>query len=352
MKILYAIQGTGNGHISRAHAIVPELQKFARVDVLVSGCESELSLPFPVRYRLHGLSFIFGRKGGISYWQTLLSLKPLQLLRDIWKLPVKEYDFIVTDFEPVSAWAAKLRNKKCVGLSHQFALLHPAVPAPTKVSSFSKWLLKNYAPVSAAVGIHFSAYLPAIHTPIIRPQVRNLPCKEKAHILVYLPAYKDALLLQLFEQIHHVKWTIFSKRATESYRYRHIKVRPVKVKSYLKVLSKCKAVLCGAGFDMPAEALHLGKKLLVVPMYNQPEQHFNAVALKQLGATVLPYLSEKELPFIREWLESPSPAPLAYPKNTAALVQQVLQLAKQTEIVSYASPVESNSARQASSSKY
>ena len=30
MKILYAIQGTGNGHISRARDIIPVLQKKAR----------------------------------------------------------------------------------------------------------------------------------------------------------------------------------------------------------------------------------------------------------------------------------------------------------------------------------
>ena len=37
MKILYAIQGTGNGHIARAEDIVPVLKRFGTLDVLVSG---------------------------------------------------------------------------------------------------------------------------------------------------------------------------------------------------------------------------------------------------------------------------------------------------------------------------
>ena len=39
MKILYAIQGTGNGHLSRARDIIPILQKKGDVDILVSGTQ-------------------------------------------------------------------------------------------------------------------------------------------------------------------------------------------------------------------------------------------------------------------------------------------------------------------------
>ena len=60
MKILYAIQGTGNGHISRAREIVPILMKYADVDVLLSGTQADVKLQFPIKYKKHGLSFIFG----------------------------------------------------------------------------------------------------------------------------------------------------------------------------------------------------------------------------------------------------------------------------------------------------
>ena len=59
MKILYAVQGTGNGHLCRAIDIIPHLREFGEVDVLVSGIQADIELPFEVKYRYHGLSFIF-----------------------------------------------------------------------------------------------------------------------------------------------------------------------------------------------------------------------------------------------------------------------------------------------------
>jgi predicted glycosyltransferase len=58
MKILYAVQGTGNGHITRAIEIIPYLKQRSEVDILVSGIQSDIELPFKVTYRFNGLSFI------------------------------------------------------------------------------------------------------------------------------------------------------------------------------------------------------------------------------------------------------------------------------------------------------
>ena len=62
MKILYAIQGTGNGHISRARDIIPLLQKKGDLDILISGTEADVELGYPVKYTLKGLSFVFNIK--------------------------------------------------------------------------------------------------------------------------------------------------------------------------------------------------------------------------------------------------------------------------------------------------
>ena len=51
MKILYAIQGTGNGHISRARDIIPLLQKEHDVDILISGSQTDVELPFYIKYK-------------------------------------------------------------------------------------------------------------------------------------------------------------------------------------------------------------------------------------------------------------------------------------------------------------
>ena len=98
MKILYAIQGTGNGHLSRARDIIPILQQKGDLDILVSGIQADVALPYPVKYTFKGLSFIFGKKGGIDLVATYKKSNLKQLFKEIKSLPVEDYDLIINDF--------------------------------------------------------------------------------------------------------------------------------------------------------------------------------------------------------------------------------------------------------------
>src|SRR5690606_36718109 len=123
MKILYGVQGTGNGHLCRALDIIPILQTFGEVDVQVSGIQADIELPFPVTYRLHGLSFIFGKSGGVDLWRTFMSSTVRRFIKEINTLPVEKYDLIISDFEPFLAWARQTRDIPCIARSHQIAAL-------------------------------------------------------------------------------------------------------------------------------------------------------------------------------------------------------------------------------------
>jgi hypothetical protein len=54
MKILYAFQGTGNGHVARAQEIIPILKKYASVDTLISGHQSQLKADFDINFQHKG----------------------------------------------------------------------------------------------------------------------------------------------------------------------------------------------------------------------------------------------------------------------------------------------------------
>jgi hypothetical protein len=69
MQILYAIQATGNGHISRAIELMPFIQQYGNVDVFLSGSNSSLPMPFPVKYKSNGLSLFYGNTGGLDYFK-------------------------------------------------------------------------------------------------------------------------------------------------------------------------------------------------------------------------------------------------------------------------------------------
>src|SRR5688500_17504418 len=123
MRILYAIQGTGNGHITVAREVIPLLKKRAEVDILVSGTQVDIDLPYEIKFRFNGLCFIFGKNGGIDYLETFRKSRLKELFNDVSNLPVEEYDLVISDFEPVSGWACYLKNKPCIGFSHQAAVV-------------------------------------------------------------------------------------------------------------------------------------------------------------------------------------------------------------------------------------
>lgn len=323
MKILLAVQGTGNGHISRARDIYPELKKYADVDILVSGYQADLQLPFPVRYRLRGLSFIFGRHGGVSLWQTLRRLSPLRFFRDVFELPAENYDLIINDFEPVSAWAARLRKVPLIALSHQAAVLHPASPKPGGGWA-GKMVLRYYAPFRSFYGFHFEKYASRIFSPVIRREVQQLQPSCGRHYTVYLPAYDDVALVRFLHRFRDIQWEVFSKHNKEAFTFENMTIRPIENEAFLQSLASCKGALLGAGFEGPAEALYLQKKLMVVPMKRQFEQQCNAAAIARLGVPVIPSLSARSFRKVHQWLQHEEVVRVNFPRETAAIVVQQL----------------------------
>ncbi len=324
MKILYAIQGTGNGHLSRARDIIPILKKKGEVDILVSGIQADVSLPFVIKYKFKGLSFVFGKNGGVDIVSTYLKMDLRELSNDITKIPIENYDLIINDFEPITAWACKNKGLQCIALSHQSAVLAKKAPKPRKKDPLGKIVLKYYAPTTAQYGFHFSKFDKNIFTPVIRKEVRDLIPENKRHYTVYLPAYDDERLLKNLKKFKSTKWEVFSKHNRKIIIEDNITIQPINNEAFLKSMANCKGVLCGAGFETPAEALFLKKKLMVIPMKTQYEQQCNAAALKKMGVPVIKSLKSKFHDEIKEWLEYGKTIPVDYPDITEQIIDSII----------------------------
>jgi len=333
MKILYAIQGTGNGHISRARDIIPILQKKGDLAILVSGIQADVSLPYPIKYQFKGLSFIFGKSGGVDIWNTYLKNHVRRLYNEISSLDVTQYDLIINDFEPVSAWACQRADKPCVSLSHQCAVLHENAPKPSKSDILGKFILKNYAPTTAQYGFHFAEFGHRIYTPVIRKQVRELNPTNKGHYTVYLPAYDDEKIIKRLSQIKDVRWEVFSKHNKEPFTQGNINIQPIQNEAFINSMASSEGVLCGAGFETPAEALFLGKKLLVIPMKTQYEQQCNAAALDTIGVPVVKSLKKKHIPTIEDWIQNGKPIDVNFPDITEQIIDILLEEQMQKSLV-------------------
>lgn len=324
MKILYAIQGTGNGHLCRAMDVIPCLQQLGDVDVLISGIQADIELPFEVKYRYHGLSFIFGKSGGIDFWRTFMSSTIRRFIQEINAVPVEKYDLIINDFEPITAWACHTKEIPCVGLSHQIGAMHPSSPKPEETDMMGRFIMKNYAPVTDGYGFHFKRYHESIFTPVIRKEVREANVTENGHYTVYLPAYDDAHLLKHLSKFKDVRWEVFSKHNTTPIHLKNISINPIDSAAFIQSMASSEGVLCGAGFETPAEALYLKKKLMVVPMKNQYEQHLNAAALEEMGVPVIPSLKRKFEFEMELWLNNVNRVHVEYLDNTFEIVENIV----------------------------
>jgi uncharacterized protein (TIGR00661 family) len=327
MKVLYAFQGTGNGHHTRAIEFLPLLKDMAEVDVWVSGDALDRTYDVPVDRRFQGVGFSFGTKGGIDWGASLRALKPRTLFRDVRSLDVRGYDLVLNDFEPLTAWAARRQGVPVVGLSHQAAVKHPSSPKPSQSDAIAARILENYAPAEVEIGFHFQRYAPEIRTPVIRRQVREAEVSNAGHITVYLPAYGEQALLLVLREFPEVTWEVFSRHWSVPSTHGHVRFLPASSDGFLKSMASSAGVLCGAGFETPAEALFLQKPLFVVPMRGQFEQQCNAAALAQMGVPSVPEFESDAVAVLRQWLNNPHISDVDYPDESREVLQQALRTA-------------------------
>ena len=323
MNILYGIQGTGHGHLSRARELLPELQKHASVDVMTSGSTARLSIDGSVRYRKYGISMTYDSNGGVSVLNTLRDLRPIRFISDVQSVSVTDYDLVVSDYEPISSWSARFREVPTVGLSHQAAFISPKTPRPANKSLVAEALLRHFAPADRAIGFHFRRYDDFIEPPIIRSPIRQLEVTDSDHVTVYLPAYHHPVLKKIFESFRDLKWHIFAPSCDRPYREGNFRFNPVSNRRFLDSFGSCRGLICNAGFESCAEAMFMGKKLLAIPIRNQYEQECNAAALQQLGVKTVDSL-ENSLREIEQWLEYEKPVRMREIADPAEVVRAIL----------------------------
>lgn len=331
MKILYGIQGTGHGHISRAREIIPLLSNKADVDVLISGTNCNMNLEDILVVQKRGISLTYDSEGSVSYLKTVLNLKPVTFLKDIHSLDVENYDLVISDFEPVTAWAAHQKKIFSVALSHQASFLSDKSPRPSRKSIMGEAVLKHFAPCSIPIGFHFKRYDSFILPPIIRKDVRTLDTMERNHITVYLPAYNHRFLIQKFKQIPDVEWHIFSPSCNRTFREKNVLIKPVGNLPFLESMKQSFGVITGAGFETCAEAMFLSKKLLAIPIDNQYEQYCNAAALERMGVQTVSKIDNNFIEVVVDWIQNKPSVQLQEIADSSKLVDKLLQLTNNRE---------------------
>ncbi len=325
MKILYAVQATGNGHISRAMEILPYLQKHGEVDIFLSGANSSLTFNFPVKYRSKGLSLFYTCQGKLDYSKTFFALAPLRLRKEIRDLPVEKYDLILNDFECITALACTAKKIPSINFGHQASFYSVNTPRPKEKNKIGEWILKNYAHASLYIGLHFQQYDNFIFPPVIKREIFEACPLDKNFFAVYLPSYCERTLEKYFHRLSPYNFHIFSFETTQIKNSRNITFFPVDKNLFNEKLINCSGIITGAGFETPAEALKLKKRLMVIPIKGQYEQQCNAAALEQMGIKKLDKLDDVVKDHFENWLASDIPE-TDYDHSTEDIIAEVMAL--------------------------
>lgn len=324
MKILYGVQGTGNGHIARARAMaVAFRQHNIDVDFLFSGREESqyFSMEAFGNYQTrHGLTF-YSEQGKVKYGKTLMKNNIWRFLSETNQLDLTPYDLVLNDFEPVTAWAAKRQSVPCIGISHQNAFRYD-VP-----KEGGNWIehsvIRHFAPTEHSIGLHWYHFEQPILPPIVHTLARHEKTIDRQHFtLVYLPFENlDAISELLMKFISH-NFVCYHPSVIEPNRIENMEFKPLSHTGFQLDLNRCSGVVANGGFELPSEALTLGKKLLLKPLEGQFEQQSNVATLEALGlAQTMSFL---DAAILRGWLSEKQAEVVTYPDVANALVEWIL----------------------------
>jgi len=323
MRVLYGVQGTGNGHIARARIMAKALSERNDIDVdfVFSGRDREdyFDMDCFGEFRTYnGLSFVTHR-GKVDKWKTVSQAKPSALVSDIRNFDLSTYDLVLNDFEPVTAWAAKNQGVTSISVSHQAAFFYD-VPK-SGAGPIDRLIMKMFAPTDIKLGVHWFHF----NNPILPPFVSDKPCEAPTnkHVLVYLPFESLDDINALLEPLSDQLFVCYHPDVKHVFKNGHIEWNPPSKLAFSHHLQHCSGVIANGGFELSSEALQLGKKLLIKPLHGQFEQLSNVITLNQLD--LCHTLFNLDTDIVEEWLNVAPAEPITFPDDPHPMIDWLLK---------------------------
>lgn len=322
LKILYGVQGTGNGHISRARMMAKHFaERDADVTFLFSGRDKNRFFAmheFGEYLHRRGLTFST-EDGKVKYARTIFDNNIFQFFKDVRELDIHQYDVVISDFEPVTAWAAKLAGKTSIGIGHQYAFDH-AVPMRGQ-NLATRFVMRYFAPTQRRIGLHWHHFGHPILPPMVDTQLAPISSDQSYH-LVYLPLENQVEVTALLNQLPDHRFILYAP-SLEDHEHGNTLLRKNCLEGFKRDLAGASGVICNTGFALISECLHMGLPVLTKPLAGQMEQQSNAAALEQLGLAVIMETLSKAT--IANWLLTSQKQPSThYPDVAKTLVDWLL----------------------------
>jgi uncharacterized protein (TIGR00661 family) len=342
MRIAYAVHGYGRGHAARSRAVLAELAARHEVLVLAGSDAVPLLSGFPlVQIPCMGFAYHGTR---LSSARTLRENAGLLAALTCGGGPVAALeatlgrfrpDVVVSDSEPLSLRAAGRPGIPRIGLDHVgiIAWCRPRAPLADALrlgrDALAYRLLLG-RPERVVVSSFFTA--PArrrdvvLIPPVLRARVLAATGRDGGHLLVYLnqprlltPGVLSAIAGAGLPAVVYGPW--------DEHRAGSVHFKPIDEAGFVEDLASARAVLCTAGHQLAAEALYLGKPMLLCPE-DSAEQRLNARELLRLGVARCVDRARLDAPALRGFLDGADAYRLALatvPRDGNARAVQVLE---------------------------
>jgi uncharacterized protein (TIGR00661 family) len=335
-KIAFAVQGEGRGHLTQAIAMADILKKQGHIlTCVIVGCSKNRQLPdfFLKKFSVPLVTvaspnFVTDKNSkSINLGKTVVQnmMQVATYAGSVKKIKhlLKEYqpDLLINFYEPLIGWLAVTSKTpfKIISIAHQFIYLHPQFKFPggeNIESTAVKWYTKMTAFGSTKL-LAISMYnLPTktseklkVCPPLLRTELFGLRPIEDDFVLVYLlnSGYIPEII-NYHKKDPSMRLICFtdSKEVKEHYKGKLVVDENLTFYSlndtrFLDLMSRCKALVCTAGFESVCEAMYLDKPVMMVPVTGHYEQYCNARDASKIGAGI--YAKSFDLSMLKDCIE-------------------------------------------------
>jgi uncharacterized protein (TIGR00661 family) len=292
MNILYAIQSDGMGHAMRSKQIIDVLKKKHTVIVATTARAKEI---FDKKQRIIDIAQVHFhyQKNTVSYTKTTLQviknlpaiIRSVNQIRQI--LLQEKIDVVITDFEPICAYAAKIQRIALIEIDNiksipylkdtQFSwrryinILTSTilVPNPTELI-----ITSDFTPQKKPQNIHWVSS-------ILRPQITTLKPTATNIILIYQTSHTNDE--QLITTLNQTPYEYVYYGCPTNEKRGNVLCKTFNQTEFLESMAQAKAIICNGGYTVVSEAMYLKKPLFICPIKHQYEQELNGKYIQQLA---------------------------------------------------------------------
>lgn len=314
MRIIYGVSGEGSGHSSRARAMASHLRDRGHEIRIVSYDRGFRTLQAYFEcVEISGLHIIsIDNKVSMlrTVWTNLRRLPEFRRSARRLKQLFDQFqpDIVITDFEPMAAYLARLRKLPLISLDNQHRMRYMHYDSPARLC-IDRWVTEMVirlmvpTPDVALATTFFQGKVKNDRTflfpPILRAEMGDLAPVSGDYHLVYVTSGYDTLIDEL-KRFPEERFVIYgyNRQAEEG----NLQYREFSSEGFLADLAGCRSVIATAGFTLMSEAMYLQKPYLAFPMRGQFEQQLNALCLEELGYGM--NARRADYPTLRRFLDS------------------------------------------------